>query len=70
MAERQQDHFGSPMAVGARGLATGGREKVKREEMEGGTCHNDKPGLGRGQEEGQNVYMGRKRGRARRDLPQ
>ena len=26
MAERQQDHFGSPMAAGARGAARGERE--------------------------------------------
>ena len=32
MAERQQDHFGSPMAAGARGAARGEREsKGKRE---------------------------------------
>ena len=61
LAERQQDHFGSPMATGARGAARGEREKEreskgggergegKREgggvKGGGGTCHNDKPGL-------------------------
>ena len=42
MAERQQDHFGSPMAAGARGAARGEREgkgeerKREVEEVEGG----------------------------------
>ena len=55
MAERQQDHFGSPMAAGARGAARGEREGkggVRNREVGGGrrrrsgeTCHNDKPGL-------------------------
>ena len=35
VGERQQDHFGSPMAAGARGVATGGgregRERVGKE---------------------------------------
>ena len=52
MAERQQDHFGSPMAAGARGVAKGERERVREErgrkrkeggrrKKPGGTCHND-----------------------------
>ena len=46
MAERQQDHFGSPMAAGARGVAAGDGERVREgEERKGETFHNDKPGL-------------------------
>ena len=54
MAERQQDHFGSPMGAGTRGAARGEREGkggVRNREVRGvgrrsgETCHNDKPGL-------------------------
>ena len=34
MAECQQDHFGSPMAAGARGVATGERERVRGRKKE------------------------------------
>ena len=56
LAERQQDHFGSPMAVGARDgkrreRVRGKREKKKKgveevvssENDGGGTCHNAGP---------------------------
>ena len=59
MAERQQDHFGSPMAASARGAARGERERGEggsekqgggrdRRRRSGETCHNDKSGLLRG----------------------
>ena len=32
MAERQQDHFGSPIAAGAREVARGRRWEVRRDE--------------------------------------
>ena len=54
VAERQQDHFGSPMAAGARRAAREEREREKERRgkqsgergRRGGssrTCHNDKP---------------------------